>query len=156
MAPRERKGPESDPDDVDSAQLQHIPPSSMPPPRSTSALATSDTTKKAIVDHTHQYCATSPHQCDIMKRRTRPCTTEEHEALILSDVREAMFADFKEKNPAIKISFSQYKTTLKEVVWYLKKAHRSTCFDRVDVRSVEGYHMRRELQHHYWSTEDAL
>lgn len=116
-----------------SARLQPMPPSLLPAPRATSALATSDTTKKAIVDHAHVYCPTSPHQRDVMKRRTGPCTVEEKAALILSDVREAMFADFQEKHPEIKISFSQWKETLKTEVWNMKKAYRSTCLDRVDV-----------------------
>ena len=32
-----------------------------------------------------------------------------------------------------KLSYSQYKKTVKEVAWNLKKAYRSTCLDRVDV-----------------------
>ena len=71
-----------------SARLQHVPPSLLPPPRETRSDAVSDTTKKAIIDHAHEYCPTSPHQRDIMKRRTGPCTHEEKPALILSDVRQ--------------------------------------------------------------------
>ena len=44
-----------------------------------------------------------------------------------------MFFSFKEKKPSAKIEFSQYKNTLKEVAWNIKKAYRSTCLDRVDV-----------------------
>jgi hypothetical protein len=68
-----------------------------------------------------------------MKRWVGPCTYEEKPALILSDVREAMFADFQTKNPTITILFSQWKVTLKTVAWNIRKAYRSTCLDRVDV-----------------------
>ena len=67
-----------------SARLQMLPPSLMPPPRATCSDAVSDTTEKAIIDHAHEFCPTSPHQRDVMKRRTGPCTYEEKAALILS------------------------------------------------------------------------
>ena len=116
-----------------SARLQHVPPSLLPPPRATSSLATSDTTKKAILDHVAIFCPTSPHQRDVVKRQTGPFTVESKPAFILSDTREAMYSDFCEKHPSIKISYSHYKKTLKVIVWNLKKAYRSTCLDRVDV-----------------------
>ena len=65
------------------------------------------------------------------------CTYEEKPALILSDVRAAMYADFQNQQPAVKLSYAQWKTTLKEEVWYIKKAYRSTCLDRVDVNYRE-------------------
>ena len=42
-------------------------------------------------------------------------------------------SNFQDKYPAIKISYSQWKTSLKVLVWNMKKADRSTCLDRVDV-----------------------
>ena len=60
-----------------------------------------------------------------MKRRTGPCTYEEKAALILSDVRSSMFADFQTKYPALDIKYSTWKATLKVVVWNIKKAYRS-------------------------------
>lgn len=123
-----------------SARLQHLPPSLLPPPRETRCNAVSDTTKKAVVDHAHEYCQTSPHTRDVMKRRTGPCTHEEKPAPILSDVRAAMYADFQNQQPTVKLSYAQWKTTLKEEVWYIKKAYRSTCLDRVDV----NYRWHRE------------
>lgn len=116
-----------------SARLQHVPPTLLPPPRATSSLATSDTTKKSIVDHVAGFCATSPHQRDVMKRQTGPFTVESKPAFILSDTREAMYSEWCEKNPSLKVSFSHYKKVLKVVAWNLKKAYRSTCLDRVDV-----------------------
>ena len=97
------------------ARLRHIPPSLLPPPRKTRSDSVSDTTKKAVSDHAHEFCPTSPHQRDYMKRTTGPCTFEEKPALILSDVREAMFADFQNTRPTISIKYSQWKITLKEV-----------------------------------------
>eukprot|EP00966_Prymnesium_polylepis_P062684 1455098-Prymnesium_polylepis.2 len=89
------------------------------------AVSVSDTTKKAIIDHAHEYCPTSPHQRDVMKRKTGPCTHEEKAALILSDVRQAMYADFQNKHPTIKLKYSKWKASLKELVWNMKKAYRS-------------------------------
>jgi hypothetical protein len=67
-----------------SARLQRIPPSLLPPPRAKSSLAVSDSTLKAIHDHAHIFCPTSPHQRDVMRRRQGPFTFEEKPALILS------------------------------------------------------------------------
>eukprot|EP00966_Prymnesium_polylepis_P017946 414119-Prymnesium_polylepis.2 len=69
-----------------------------------------------------------------MKRTLRPFVVEAKPAFILSDTRLAMYADFTQKQPSIKLSYSQYKKTLKEIAWNLKKAYRSTCLDRVDVK----------------------
>lgn len=80
-----------------SARMRHIPPSLLPPPREARSDTISIITKKAILDHTKLYCPESSHQRDVMRRRTGPFTYQEKAALILSDVREAMFADFKEK-----------------------------------------------------------
>ena len=93
----------------------------------------SSTTDKAILDHAEVYCPTSPHQRDVMKRHVGPCVVEEKPALILSDTRENMYADFVEKNPRIKLAYSTWKARLKAVAWNTKKAYRSTCLDRVDV-----------------------
>ena len=96
---------------VTSARLQHVPPTLLPPPRAKSTLAVSDTTKnKAVLDHVAVFCPTSPHQRDVMKRQTGPFTVESKPAFILSDVRQAMYADFGEKHPSIKLSYSQYNT----------------------------------------------
>ena len=76
-----------------SPRLQHVPPTLLPPPRAPSSLAVSFTTKKAVLDHVAVFCPTSPHQRDVMKRRLGPFVVEEKPAFILSDVREAMYAD---------------------------------------------------------------
>lgn len=114
-----------------SARLQHMPASLLPPRRAKSALAVSDSTKKAILDHVGVFCPTSSHSSDVMKRRIGPFLVEEKPAYILSDVKQAMYADFKLKNSSINIKFSKYKQVLEEVAWNLKKAYRSTCLDRV-------------------------
>tara|TARA_B110000046_G_C12951629_1_gene380417 strand:+ start:780 stop:1046 length:267 start_codon:yes stop_codon:yes gene_type:complete len=60
-----------------------------------------------------------------MKQNTGPCTYEEKAALILSDVRQAMYADFQNKHTAIKLSYSQWKASLKELVWNMKKERQT-------------------------------
>lgn len=61
-------------------------------------------------------------QQDVMKRRVGPFLYEEKPALILEDTREAMYFDFNNKHPSV-IKFSQWKQTLREVAWNIKKVH---------------------------------
>ena len=42
-----------------SARLQPIPPSVLPPKRATRSSATSDATRKAVLDHAYEYCKVS-------------------------------------------------------------------------------------------------
>ena len=60
-----------------SARLRRVPPSLTPPPRATSALSTSDSTKKAILDHFKAACPTSPSTRDVMHRRVGPFVVQE-------------------------------------------------------------------------------
>lgn len=87
-----------------SARLQHPPPSLMPSARQRGG--TSDAVKKSIQDHAGDFCAESPHQRDVMRKRVGPFLYEEKPALILSDVLESMYEDFKLKNAEVQISFS--------------------------------------------------
>ena len=108
-------------------RLQHLPPTLLPPPRAmrSDAVEASDSTCKAIVDHAHSYCPTSPHARDVMKRRAGPCVVEEKPALILSDTREPMFEDFQANHPKIKLEYAKWKAMLKKLVWNMKKVlHR--------------------------------
>lgn len=106
-----------------SARLQAVPPSLMPEPLAKSGLATSDATKKAVLDHAYTYCKVSPHQRDVAKRRRGPFVVEEKEGLILEDVRQAMHADFEKKHPST-LKYSKWKEVLKEVAWNIKKVRR--------------------------------
>ena len=108
-----------------SARLQRMPPSLLPPSRAQRSDTTTLATKKAVLEHTEEFCPTSPSGCDIMRRKLGPFIFEEKPALILSDVLESMYASFKEKHALIKLSFSKYKEVVHEVAWNLKKAYRS-------------------------------
>ena len=60
-----------------SARLRRIPPSLTPPPRATSSLSTSHSTRKIILDHFKIQCPTSPCTRDVMRRRVGPFVIQE-------------------------------------------------------------------------------
>ena len=122
-----------------SARLQPIPPSLLPTHRSSRNIEQRLAVCKAITEHAPTYCKTSPHQRDVVKKRTGPFTLEHRPGLILEDVREAMYTDFEEKHPGL-LKFSQWKKVVKDEVWQIKKAYRLTCLDRVD----SNYNWHRE------------
>ena len=97
-----------------SARLRPLPPSLMPDARSARSDGTTDTARKAVYDHAHKFCATSPHQRDVMTRRVGPFVIESRPGLILSDVQEAMFAEFAKENPAVKLKESKWKVSAAE------------------------------------------
>ena len=115
---------------ANSARLRRVPPSLTATGRKARSGGVSDTTRKAILDHTAVLCPTSPHTRDVMKRRVAPFTFKEKPAFIQSLTEEAMFTEFRKAHPGSKIKFSQYKL---ELPWNRKKAYRSTCLDRAEV-----------------------
>ena len=84
-----------------SARLRRIPPTLSAPPRAHDALSTSDTTRKAILDHIASIAPTSPHTRDVMRRRLGPYLVEEKPAFIQSDTQEALFELFQQAEPEV-------------------------------------------------------